>query len=295
MKGLLVVNKFAKYQNFYTIFGLLKESADSAGITLDTVTHTDLWYKLGLVSYSAKDAVKGYDFIIFWDKDVRLAKLLEESDIPVINSSEAIRLCDDKAETFLKLVGTGIKMPKTFISGKQFFECEDFEPYIQYARELGYPLVLKECFGSFGMGVFLICSDEELINRIKLCEERGFIMQEYIGTDIHSSKDIRIQVVGDRCVASMIRMNDHDFRANINNGATKECYTPTLQEEKMALRVVKELGLDFGGIDILFGENGEPIFCEANSNGQFIGLNECTGLNVADYIIEHCIYRANQR
>ena len=32
---------------------------------------------------------------------------------------------------------------------------------------------------------------------------------------------------------------------------------------------------------------------EANSNGQFIGLNECTGLNVADFIIEHCIYRAN--
>ena len=38
--------------------------------------------------------------------------------------------------------------------------------------------------------------------------------------------------------------------------------------------------------DILFGENG-PILCEVNSNAHFKNIYDCTGENVADYIIEY--------
>ena len=39
-------------------------------------------------------------------------------------------------------------------------------------------------------------------------------------------------------------------------------------------------------MDILFGENG-PILCEVNSNAHFKNIYDCTGENVADYIIEY--------
>ena len=55
----------------------------------------------------------------------------------------------------------------------------------------------------------------------------------------------------------------------------------------MALEVCRELGLDFGGIDILFGEDDMPVFCEANSNAHFKNLYDCTGINVADAIISY--------
>lgn len=43
-----------------------------------------------------------------------------------------------------------------------------------------------------------------------------------------------------------------------------EKYNPTQEEVKMAIDTCKALNLDFGGVDILFGENG-PILCEVNS------------------------------
>ena len=52
------------------------------------------------------------------------------------------------------------------------------------------------------------------------------------------------------------------------------------------------LNLDFAGVDILFGENDEPVLCEVNSNAQFIGLKSCTGVDVAEYIIKYIIDKA---
>ena len=87
-------------------------------------------------------------------------------------------------------------------------------------------------------------------------------------------------------MASMLRYNDNDFRANITNGGSMEKYNPTKEEVKMAIDTCKALNLDFGGVDILFGENG-PILCEVNSNAHFKNIYDCTGENVADYIIEY--------
>ena len=50
---------------------------------------------------------------------------------------------------------------------------------------------------------------------------------------------------------------------------------------------IKEIELDFAGIDILFGENDEPVFCEANSNAHFKNLYDLTGVNTAEFIVEY--------
>ena len=55
----------------------------------------------------------------------------------------------------------------------------------------------------------------------------------------------------------------------------------------MAIKACKYLGLDFAGVDILFGENNEPILCEINSNAHFINIYNCTGINVADEIMKY--------
>ena len=47
------------------------------------------------------------------------------------------------------------------------------------------------------------------------------------------------------------------------------------------------LGLDFAGVDILFGEDGEPIVCEVNSNPQFASTLEATGVNLGEYIAKY--------
>jgi RimK family alpha-L-glutamate ligase len=112
------------------------------------------------------------------------------------------------------------------------------------------------------------------------------IFQEFISES--SGRDVRINMVGDKAVASMLRYNDNDFRANITNGGSMKKYTPTANEIRVAQTVMKALKLDFGGIDILFGKN-EPILCEVNSNAHFKNIYDCTGVNAAEKIFEYIL------
>ena len=74
-----------------------------------------------------------------------------------------------------------------------------------------------------------------------------------------------------------------------------KCYTPSEEECNLALLTAKALGLDFAGIDLLFsgsGKNGADeadIVCEVNSNAHFKNIHTCTGVNVAEKIIEYIL------
>ncbi|HAV01576.1 MAG TPA: RimK family alpha-L-glutamate ligase, partial [Lachnospiraceae bacterium] len=95
-------------------------------------------------------------------------------------------------------------------------------------------------------------------------------------------------VVGDRVVAAMLRSNDSDFRANITNGGKMEPYTPSSEEAGLAVSVCRALGLCFAGVDILFSKDG-PVLCEVNSNAHFKNISDCTGVDVASFIIGHIL------
>ena len=66
-------------------------------------------------------------------------------------------------------------------------------------------------------------------------------------------------------------------------------YQPEQAQKAMAQEVCRCLNLDFAGVDILFGENDEPVLCEVNSNAHFKNIYDCTGVNVADAIISHVL------
>ena len=64
-------------------------------------------------------------------------------------------------------------------------------------------------------------------------------------------------------------------------------YHPTDSQIALAQEVCHALRLDFAGVDILFGEQDEPILCEVNSNAHFKNIYDCTGVNVADAIMSY--------
>lgn len=78
-----------------------------------------------------------------------------------------------------------------------------------------------------------------------------------------------------------------DFRANIEIGGTGSLYNANDKQVEMAIKVSKEIGLEFGGIDLLFGENDEPIFCEANSNAYFNEMNRVANIRIEHHILKH--------
>ena len=71
-----------------------------------------------------------------------------------------------------------------------------------------------------------------------------------------------------------------------------KAYEPSKAQIEMAQKVMHELRLDFAGVDILFGEDGEPVLCEVNSNAHFVNIWKCTGVNAADEIVRYCMEKA---
>ena len=280
MTGWLVVNGFLHSKKFDELTELFVMAAEKNNITLYVKRNNDI-----LID-TACNLESPPDFVIFWDKDIQLAKMLEMQEIRLFNSSQAIMICDDKRETCLMLQNAKISIPRTMIAPMTYdgvgFTSYDFLNQVE--ERLKYPLIVKEAFGSFGEQVYMAKNREELLTTISSCSTTKLLFQEYIETS--HGRDIRLQVVGDEVVAAMYRYSSTDFRANVSAGGKMQSYTPSQTEISLAVQACKAVGADFAGVDLLFGEEG-PYVCEVNSNAHFKNLLECTGVNTAEKIFDY--------
>lgn len=228
------------------------------------------------------------DYVVFADKDIYLAKQLELLGVRVFNCARAIEVSDDKITSYQLLSQQNLPIPKTVIAPKFFSTGQLDLGTIQLAIDkLGFPMILKEAFGSFGEQVYLIHKKEDLIQKVQSLQGKPFMFQEFISSSY--GRDIRLHVVGDHVVAAMERRSADDFRANITAGGTMIAYHPTKEEQKMAIAATKAVGADFAGIDLLFGPDNKPIVCEINSNAHIRNMFECTNINVADFIMDYIL------
>ena len=282
-KGLMVVNAFLHTTKFDDLYHTLLDAAQQCGMALDAATNAEL----SLAVCTGKLVPSHYDLVLFWDKDGQLAMQLENMGMRVFNSAQSILWCDDKALTYLKLAPHGIPMPRTILAPKTFpnIGYTDLSFVDDVADALGFPIVLKECFGSFGQQVYLLHDIVSLRQKVRELAGTPLLFQELITESF--GHDIRINVVGGRVAASMLRRStDGDFRSNLTRGGAMESYTPTGAEAALAIRAARLLELEFAGVDILFGKNG-PVLCEVNSNAHFKTTLQCTGVNMAVEIMRH--------
>jgi RimK family alpha-L-glutamate ligase len=285
LKGWLVVNCFINLQKFNEVYEMLKRSANALGVELQIMPSDKILCK------NFKDNVDLAlpDFVLFWDKDVVLAKKLEMEGIKVFNSSKAIKICDNKKLTALCMEANNVPMPKT-ICAPMTFEAFGYNKleFLDYViKTLSFPFVIKEAYGSFGQQVCLIESPEEAKEVITRAGYKELIFQEFVSSSC--GKDIRINVVGGKVVASMLRFNERDFRSNITNGGQMQRVDITEAQEEIAIQACSAAGLDFAGVDVLFGPNNTPILCEINSKPHFKTTLECTGIDMSKYIMDYVV------
>ncbi len=285
---------FVIYNGFWNAFPpdpvqRLEAALLRAGVDVRVLKNTEC--TVALAPAVSVEPVRAGDVVLFWDKDTRLARALESAGVSVYNSAAAVALCDDKSETHRVLAENAIPMPKTLLAPMTYVEvAEPIESFLIAAEsELGFPLVVKECFGSLGEQVYLAETCEQLRTLAYGMHHRPFLLQEFIRDA--AGEDKRLYVVGDRVVAAMKRENPSDFRANIAHGGKALAYTPTPEEETLAVRCCRLLGLHFGGVDLLKG----GLVCEVNSNAQMAGITACTGVDVAGAIVEEVLRLEERR
>lgn len=285
-QGWLIVNGFLDSPKFEEIYNWILEKASSNNLELRKLTNDQVTSILPISSGETDWKTKP-DFVLFWDKDVKLARMLEAEGIKVFNSADAIEACDDKSLTFIKLKDADISMPVTFNAPLSFEDkYPDYTFLLQIENKIGYPMIIKKNEGSFGNEVFLAKDFNEAATIAENLGPNSFIMQEYI--EESKGKSARLQVVGDEVITSMKLTNEEDFKSNVTGGGKMEKYEPTDEEKEIALIACKKLGLDFAGVDIIWKED-KPLLCEINSNAHFKNIFDCTGVDVADAIIKYIL------
>ena len=286
MRGWLVASHFVRDDEYLDLLDRFEDAATRAGVSLERRTNLELAPLLG----AAEPLLDAPDFVLYWCKDIQLARHLEAQGLRLFNRAEAIEVSDDKAATVCALERADIVQPRTVMVPRS-------DPSTAWGttgfaeatvEALGLPVVVKGVRGSFGSEVFLARSVSELVALLDRLSGKQLICQQFIAES--AGRDVRVQVVGGRVVGAIERCSESgDFRANIDNGASYQAHDLKAAEERMAIAACEALGLDFAGVDLLFGADG-PVLCEVNSNAHSIPeMVECCDVNVADEIVAHIV------
>lgn len=287
--GWLVYNGSQEVEKVNILVDKMVEEAARLDYSLEAVKSTEILAFYDEKNRPAISLLNEYeepDYILFWDKDFYLARHLEMLGYRVFNGSRAIEVCDNKILMHQAFAKMDLRVPKTILGPFAFFENKLNRTYYNsIIEQLGEDFILKEAFGSFGMQVYMVSAWEKFRDLMKKLGNRRFIMQENIKSS--KGRDLRINIIGDKIIGAMERKNPNDFRANITLGGEGFFVEANEEQAALALKAHNLLGLDFSGVDILYGENDEPILCEVNSNVNFISYENTSGVSVADKLLTY--------
>jgi len=231
-----------------------------------------------------------FDFVMYLDKDKYQALQLEKAGYRVFNKSNAIEVCDEKMRTYQVLSNHGINIPTTIPGCLCFTKKSKVDLVLMDKVEelLGYPMIVKESYGSLGKEVYLVNDRQDFLEKAQTLIRKPHLFQKYIASS-HGT-DIRIIVIGKKVCAWMKRQSNGDFRSNLSEGGS--AYKIDLPDayREMSEKVAEIIDLDFCGLDLLIGPQGEPVFCEVNSNAFITGIEKTSEVNVAGIYAEY-IYK----
>lgn len=211
---------------------------------------------------------------------------LERLNVPILNSPNTIQIVGDKFYSMEILAQHNLPVPRTMLV-KHPIDGDLVDKYI------GFPCVIKILSGTHGNGVHLVSSKESLMELMEFVDSLNstvnLLIQEYI--DAKPGQDIRVFVINGKPIGAMLRKSiDGSFKANISRGGVGEMFPMNDEIEFLAAETCKIMGLDIGGIDLLFDKDGYKI-CEANSSPGFEGFEKACGMNIAKEIVKYASFK----
>jgi glutathione synthase/RimK-type ligase-like ATP-grasp enzyme len=202
-----------------------------------------------------------------------------------ISSIHSIRRAENKLHQLKVANKLGFTIPETLITT---------EPNIatDFIRKLEYFTVIKAINVGFiddptepriiftsGFGK----NELEFINEVSYCPT---LFQKRI----KKRSDLRITVVGKKCFSASISTNEEsssiiDWRKEDHSKLIYKEYGLQASISKMCVKLVEELGLQFGAIDLVEDEEGRFFFLEINPNGQWAWIEKRLNLDISGAIV----------
>ncbi len=204
---------------------------------------------------------------------------IEARGVRVVNSPRAIERSVDKFYTTALLEESGLDVPETVV-------CEQADAALAATRAMG-DVVFKPIFGSMGRGMVRVSDPDTAFRVARALEELRAVF--YVQRTIdHCGRDIRAFVVGGRVLGAIERLAPAgDWRTNVARGGRARAFDLSPEWSAIAVRAANAVGADYAGVDLLPSRDGRLYVLEVNGIPGWQGLEEATGIRVADAIVEH--------
>ncbi|MEE8390540.1 MAG: lysine biosynthesis protein LysX, partial [Anaerolineae bacterium] len=214
-----------------------------------------------------------------------LTRWLKGLGIPTVSSHQAIATCGDKMLTSAALQEAGVPIPRTQIAFTP-------EAALETIEEMGYPVVLKPVFGSWGRLLARVSdryAAEALLEHKQTLggyQHSIFYIQEYVDKP---GRDIRSFVVGDETIAAIYRYSLHWITNTARGGEALNCpITPEI--DRISRAAARAVGEGIVAIDLLETPDGNLLVSEVNHTPEFRNSIKTTGVDIPgkmiDYVVE---------
>jgi [lysine-biosynthesis-protein LysW]--L-2-aminoadipate ligase len=264
---------------------LLFEAMEARGIAYDKLDDRTLIFNLHDPS-----PFQQYDIIlersINHSRALYALHMLNDWGIKTVNTAQTARICGDKLLTTWALLQHKMPVPRNMVAFTP-------ESALEAIEQMGYPVVLKPCVGSWGRLVAKINDREAAEAVLEHKQILGsyhhsiYYIQEYINKP---GRDIRSFVVGDETIAAIYRTSDHWVTNTALGGKASNCpVTPEI--DALSRGAARAVGGGMLAIDLLESPDG-LLVNEVNYTMEFRNSIHTTGVDIPSKMIEYVIREA---
>jgi len=218
-----------------------------------------------------------------------VTRWLQDAGVPAVSPHPVVATCGDKMLTSAALKGAGLPIPRTVIA----FTAETA---LEAMEGMGYPVVLKPLFGSWGRLLARVNDRDAAEAILEHKTTLGgyvhgvFYIQEYVDKP---GRDIRTMVVGEEVVYGIYRQSTHWITNTARGGAAEPCpLSPEIVD--LSLAAAQAVGGGIVAVDLLETRDGQLLVNEVNHTPEFHGAITATDVDVPGKIVEHVLKKAEE-
>lgn len=217
-------------------------------------------------------------------KGLYAAEFLEALGVPVVNSSQVSKLCEDKFLTSLMINKHKIPTPRFALV---FSEKQAIDAVSDVG---GFPIVIKPPLGSWGRLLAKINDNDALEaviehkNVLGSPQQKAIYIQEYVKKP---GRDIRAFVIDHTVICAIYRDSPHWITNTARGGKASNC-----KVNKNLSDICKKTSQAIGGgilaMDVFETDEGLEIN-EVNHTMEFRNSETPTGVSISQEMIKYCL------
>ena len=273
---------------------LLFAALEARSVEYDRIDPDSLIFELGNPAGWVEDGNPRYGVVLVrclsHSQAYYLTRWLESIGIPAVSPHRVVAVCGDKLITSAALQEAGVPIPRTQVA----FGAESA---LKAIEEMGYPVVLKPLFGSWGRLLARVNDRYAAEALLEHKETLGgylhstFYIQEYVEKP---GRDIRAFVAGDRTIAAIYRYSEHWITNTARGGEAANC--PLSEHvDQLARDAARAVGGGVVAVDIFEARDGRLLVSEVNHTPEFRNSIAPTGVDIPGQIVDYVLEVATMK